>query len=78
MLAVTTQVVGLVVLSTAPVILQPSLSVANVTAPAPEPPVVVSVIAVPAIPLLLALLITRVAWLAIVNSKLAAADVFAP
>ena len=56
MLAVTAQVAGFVTVSAEPEILQPSVVVANVTAPAPEPPAEVKVTVAPATAFLVVLL----------------------
>jgi hypothetical protein len=56
---------------------QPVPTVVNVMAPDPEPPDALKVIAVPATPVRVVLSIVSGAWFAIVNSKLAAAELFA-
>jgi hypothetical protein len=73
LVAITTQVAGLVTVSAAVEMAQPSVAVVNVTAPEPEPPAEVRVMLFPATAVLVALLIVNVACVAaaIVNEVLA-------
>jgi hypothetical protein len=74
LLAVTKQVVSAVTVSEVPEIAQPEVVVAKLTAPAPEPPAEVRVIAFPATAVFVALLTVSVDCGAAVNMKLTAAD----
>jgi hypothetical protein len=67
---VTVQVPAVLVVSNAPVIVQPLLD-ANVTWPVPDPPAVVSVIGVPTVPVMVVFDTVSVAAAAAVKMKLA-------